>query len=437
VLRALEMAHWRHGRLGWAALFEPAIELSQNGFALSPRLHALLAKETHLKNDATAFAYFYQPDGTPKPVGTILKNPALATTLREIADKGADAFYQGEIARDIVAKVRSHPTNPGRLSEADLVGYRAKERQAVCVIYRSHDVCGMPAPAGGIVVAQILGLLEHTDIARHKPKRGRERWRMTSEAVHFYTEAARLAFADRGAYLADPDFVEVPPFLLDKDYLKQRAKLIGEMSMGKAAPGAPPGQRTGFAGDESPELAATSHVSIVDARGHALSMTTSIEDVFGSRQMVRGFLLNNQLTDFSFTPREADKPVANRVEPGKRPRSSMSPTLVLKDKRAVMAIGSPGGANIINYVGKVLIATLDWDFDIQEAISLPNFGSRNGPTELEKDRTESFVMDDLARTRRHDARLVDMTSGLHGIRRMSDGWRGGADPRREGTARGD
>jgi gamma-glutamyltranspeptidase / glutathione hydrolase len=437
VVRMLEMAHRRYGKLSWAALFDPAIQLAEDGFAVSPRLHALLGKETHLKKDAAAFQYFYQTDGTPKPVGTILKNLALAETLRAIATDGADAFYQGEIARDIVAKVHNHPTNPGRLSERDLADYRAKERKPVCVIYKRYDVCGMPPPASGaIAIGQILGMLERTDIARHKPSRVPGGWRLEPRAVHLYSEAARLAYADRGAYVADPDFVDVPRFLLDKKYLTQRARLIGETSMGKAAPGKPPQRAANVTEGESLELSATSHVSVVDAHGRAVSMTTSIEDVFGSRQMVRGFLLNNQLTDFSFAAREDGKVVANRVQPGKRSRSSMSPTLVLRDKRLVLAIGSPGGSAIINYVGKVLIGTLDWGLNVQDAISLPNFGSRNGPTELEKSRTDEGLVEAL-KNQGHELRLIDQTSGLHGIMRTNNGWFGGADPRREGTALGD
>jgi gamma-glutamyltranspeptidase / glutathione hydrolase len=285
----------------------------------------------------------------------------------------------------------------------------------------------------------MLGMLERTDIAQQKPARTAKEWRLSPQAVHLYSEAARLAYADRGRYLADPDFVRVPLSLLDTTYLAQRAKQIGEKSMGKAMPGNPPGHVvTNAELTHSIELASTSHISIVDAHGSAVSMSTSIEDAFGARLMVRGFLLNNQLTDFSFAAIETGKPVANRVQPGKRPRSSMSPTLVFdkRSKQLVMVIGSPGGPSIINYVAKVLIGTLDWGLNMQEAISLPNFGSRNGPTEIEKDRTDDQLVQALT-MRGHDVRVTEQTSGLHGIMRIESGWFGGADPRREGIARGD
>jgi gamma-glutamyltranspeptidase/glutathione hydrolase len=437
VLRMLELAHRRYGRMPWATLFDPAIHLAENGFAVSERLHAQLAKETKLKADPAAFEYFFRADGTPKPVGTPLKNPALAATLREIAARGADAFYRGDIARDIVTKVRTHPTNPGRLSETDLSGYRTKERQPVCFVYDVYDICGAPPPSSGsVAIGQILGILEKTDIARRKPVRTPTGWRLDPSAVHFYSEAARLAYADRGRYIADPDFVPWPKSLLDKEYLSQRSRLIGEASMGKAVAGNPPEKISRFGDDTSPELPSTSHISIVDAYGNAVSMTTSIEDAFGSRLMVRGFLLNNQLTDFSFAPSEDGRPVANRVQPGKRPRSSMSPMLVLKDGKLVMATGSPGGSAIINYVAKTLIGTLSWGLNAQEAISLPNFGSRNGPTELEKGRTDPALIDGL-KARGHDVRLIDQTSGIQTISRQYNGWFAGADPRREGVAMGD
>lgn len=437
VLRMLELAHKNYGRLPWPMLFDSAINLAQTGFAVSERLHALLAKETRLKNDLFAFDYFYRRDGSPKPIGTVIKNPTLAATLRKIANQGADAFYKGDIARDIVDKVRAHPTHPGRLNVIDLADYRAKERAPVCFLYRHYDVCGMPPPASGaIAIGEILGALEYTDIAHRKPTRTATGWRLDPQAVHLYSEAARLAYADRALYIADPDFVRLPTTLLDKNYLLNRSRLIGETSMGKATPGVPPGEISSFAEDRSPEFPATSHISVVDAFGNSVSMTTSIEDVFGSRLMVRGFILNNQLTDFSFVASDNGRQVANRVQPGKRPRSSMSPTLVLRNKQLVMTIGSPGGSSIINYVAKVLIGTLDWGLNVQDAISLPNFGSRNGPTELEKGRVDGALTDALT-LRGHDVRLIDQSSGLQGVMRQGDGWFGGADPRREGVAKGE
>lgn len=439
VLRMLELAHRRHGRLPWASLFAPAIKLAESGFAMSPRLHALLRKETQLKTDPAALAYFYQSNGTPKSVGTVLRNPELAATLRQIADKGVDVFYRGPIARDVVRAVRHHPTNPGRLSEQDMANYRARERAPVCFDYRRYNLCGMPPPStGAIALGQILGMLEHTDIAQHTPERTANGWRLAPQAVHLYSEAARLAYADRARYVADPDFIDVPTTLLDKKYIAQRAQLIGDKSIGKAAPGKPPGANVSWIDDDVSELPSTSHISVVDTQGNAVAMTTTIESAFGSRVMVRGFLLNNQLTDFPFVPKEEGRPLANRLQPGKRPRSSMAPTLVFDrdDKKLLMTVGSPGGLSIINYVGKVLIGTLDWNLNMQDAISLPNFGSRNGPTDLEKDRVDDALIDAL-KARGHEVQVIDQTSGLQGIMRTPTGWFAGADPRREGVARGD
>lgn len=441
VLRMLELVHKRHGKLPWATLFQPAIALAEQGFAISPRLFLLLSEDKYLAHgDALAKAYFYNADGTPKAIGTILKNPELAATLRSVATDGADALYRGPIARDIVAKVNQHPSNPGKLSETDLLNYQAKERAALCFDYRTYRVCGMPPPSSGaIALAQIFGMLETTAIAQYKPVKTGKGWQLPAEAVHLYSEAARLAYADRGQYVADSDFVSVPSGLTDKAYLHQRAKLIGANSIGSAKPGVPPGVTLSWAQDRSPELPCTSHISVVDADGHAISMTTTVEDAFGSRLMVRGFLLNNQLTDFSFTSGdEAGKPIANRVQANKRPRSSMSPALVFdrSSGKLLMSVGSSGGPAIINYVGKTLVGALDWGLTIQEAIALPNFGSRNGPTELE----QGLAGDDLVnglKARGHIVKVIEQTSGTQGIQRTATGWFGGADPRREGLAKGD
>ena len=443
VLRMLELAHRQYGKLPWASLFAPVISLADQGFAVSPRLHALLQSEQYLQRDPIAASYFYDHDGNPWPVGHVLKNPALAQTMREIASGGADAFYAGHIARDIERKVKSHPGNPGGLTAEDIGKYQAKVREPVCSDYKKWTVCGAPPPSsGGIAVAQILGILEHTDIARHAPKDGE----LDPEAIHLFSEAGRLAYADRNRYVADPDFVALPgnnyQALLDKSYLAQRAALIGENSMGRAQAGKPPGVNVSWGHDTSPELPCTSHVSIVDGNGNALSMTTTIENQFGSRQMVDGFLLNNQLTDFSFDSVDADGLIANRVQAGKRPRSSMAPTLVFErgSYKLVLSTGSPGGSAIINYVGKVLIGVLDWDLNVQQAIGLPNFGSRNGPTELEQGRVSTQLIDSL-RAKGHEVRVIEQTSGLQGIMRVNvDGqelWVGGADPRREGTVAGE
>ncbi|MFQ2102251.1 gamma-glutamyltransferase [Aeromonas sanarellii] len=440
-VRALALAHGRYGKLPWATLFEPAIALAEQGFIISPRLATLIAKDPYLAKDPEARAYFYQPDGTPKAAGSKLTNPALARVLRTLAQEGADAFYRGPLADAMVAKVRQHPTNPGVLAAVDLASYSAKLRDGLCFDYRQSEICGFPTPSSGtLALGQIFGMLESRDMAALKPVPGPDgRLAASSDAIHLYSEAARLAFADRNQYVADADFVEVPVAgLLDKGYLAERGRLIGNRSMGVAQPGKPP-RSLARGRDATPERPSTSHVSIVDQAGMAVSMTSSIEDGFGSRLMVNGYLLNNQLTDFSFTSVDAaGLPVANRVEPGKRPRSSMSPLMVF-DKQSgelEMSLGSPGGSAIINYVGKALLGTQDWGLNLQQAIALPNFGSRNGPTELEQGRTPDAVVQGL-KARGHEILLGEQTSGLQGVQRNAGGWLGAADPRREGIARGD
>lgn len=443
VLHMLELAHKQYGKLPWTTLFVPAIKLANDGFAVSPRLHTLLKSEKYLKNDAEAAAYFYDQEGNPRSVGHVLKNPELANVLREIATGGADAFYKGHIAQDIEAKVKSHPANPGGLSAADIAGYQAKVREPVCTDYKKWIVCGMPPPSsGGIAIAQMLGMLETRDISGFAPKEGV----LNADAIHLFSEAGRLAYADRGRYVADTDFVPLPGNsikpLLDKKYLAERAAFITDKSMGPAKFGTPPAMSVAWGLDTSPELPSTSHISIVDANGNAISMTTTIEDAFGSRQMVDGFLLNNQLTDFSFDVADANGPIANRVQPGKRPRSSMAPTFVFdKDsKKLLLSTGSPGGSAIINYIGKVLVGTMDWGLNVQQAISLPNFGSRNGPTELEQGRVSDALVEAL-KAKGHNVRVMEQTSGLQGIMRVNihgeEMWFGGADPRREGIVKGD
>ena len=443
VLRMLELAHKEHGKLPWATLFGPAIKLAHGGFPVSQRLNGLLNWDQALKRDPVAAAYFYDKEGKAWPVGHVLKNPQLARTLREIARGGADAFYNGRIARDIAAKVAAHPSNPGKLTAQDIAGYKAKVRVPVCSDYKAWTVCGMPPPSsGGIAIAQMLGILEVKDIGPYAPVDGV----LDAQAIHLFSEAGRLAYADRNRYVADTDFVPLPgngvASLLDKTYLAQRASLIGDKSMGRALPGTPPGMQVAWGMDNALQRPSTSHLVAVDAFGGGLSMTTSVEDAFGSRQMVDGFLLNNQLTDFSFDSRDADGPIANRVEAGKRPRSAMSPTLVFEKgtHKLVLATGSPGGSSIINYVAKVLVGTMDWGLNVQQAISLPNFGSRNGPTELEKGRAPAAQVEAL-QAMGHEVRVIEQNSGLQGIMRLNahgqDFWFGGADPRREGMVRGD
>jgi len=429
VLRVLDLTHRRHGRLPWATLFEPAIRLAAQGFAMPRRLNLLLTREAHLPRDPAARSLYYDSAGRPKPVGTKLQNLAYAATLARIATGGADAFYRGDVAADIVAAVKNH-ARPGDLSTDDLAGYAAIEREPVCGAYRDRRICGMgPPSSGGVSVLELLGLLEHSGFERAAP--GSER------AVHLFAEAGRLAYADRLRYLADPDFVPQPVAgLLDPGYLKTRAALIGERAMGAARAGQPRGA-IALADAEDTELAGTSHASIVDAEGNAVAMTTTIESQFGSRIMVRGFLLNNQMTDFAWSPEFEGRPAANRLEPGKRPRSSMAPSLVFgRDGTLQAVIGSPGGPAIINYVAKTLVGLIDWGLDIQAAIALPNFGAAYGPTFIERGTAFEELADALEK-RGHTLNFSAQTSGLHGIERAGALWRGGADPRREGVARGE
>jgi gamma-glutamyltranspeptidase/glutathione hydrolase len=453
VLRALELAHQKHGRLPWAQLFEPAIQLAEQGFAISPRLHRLIAADSSMPRSPEMMAYFRNADGSPKAVGTNLKNPALAAVFKRIAHEGPDALYKGPVAEEIAAKVQGHD-NPGSLSLTDLANYQAKERAPLCTDYKRWQVCGMPPPSsGGIAVAQILGTLQALEtrdkrlaLAPLQPVKttapaGIE---PDPQAVHLISEAERLAYADRAQYLADTDFVPVPvKGLVDPAYLASRAALIGERSMGTAKHGTPPGIRVAYAPDRSPLRISTSQVVAVDDAGGAVSMTTTIESAFGSHIMVQGFMLNNEMTDFSFIPEENGQKVANRVEPGKRPRSSMAPTLIFDRQSGefLATVGSPGGSQIIEYVAKSTIGLLDWNLDAQAAINLPNFGSRNGPTELEQGQFSPTLIQAL-KDKGHSVSEIDMTSGTQAIVRVKDAQgkaslTGGADPRREGQALGD
>lgn len=427
--RLLELAHRDHGRLPWARLFAPAIALAEKGFAVSPRLHGLIAKDKYLKTFPATAAYFYDADGEPWPVGHVLRNPAFAETLRRLGSSGANALYQGPLAAEIVARVRGAPGNPGLLDLEDLAGYRAKRRAPVCAPYRAWRVCGMgPPTSGGVAVLQMLGLLERFDLGALDPN--------APEALHLIAEAGRLAFADRNRFLADSDFVKVPlAELLARDYLHGRAQLISPgASLGKARPGLP-SQNGAMPVQLDPP--ATSHLVVVDAQGNAVSMTTSIESAFGSRLMAGGFLLNNELTDFSFRPEAEGRPVANRVEAGKRPRSSMSPMLVLDaEGRLVLAVGSPGGSRIIGYVLRAMLGVLDWGLDPQAAVSLPHAVNRNGKTDLEEG-TSVAAHKAALEALGHEVNVRTMTSGLHAIKVTPDGLEGGADPRREGVALGD
>ena len=470
VARMLEAAHREAGRLPWARLLRPAIAAAEEGFAVSPRLHALVARNPFLKDDPAAAAYFHDGDGRPVAVGTRLRNPALAATLRQLAAHGSASLHAGELARDIVAKVREHPRNPGLMTLEDLASYQPRRREAVCVPWLRYSVCGMPAPSsGGIAVGQMLGILQAAGFRGLADGRGG----LDVDGVHRFSEAGRLAYADRDRFVADSDYVTLPRGLLAPGYLAARAALIGERSIGTAPAGSP----AAISGSARPAITypegGTSHVSVVDGEGNAVAMTTSIEFAFGSQQMVGGFLLNNQLTDFSFVEATSGatgtEAVANRPGPGKRPRSSMAPTLVFERTDAAdaagddddrdgtaaagrgslaMVTGSPGGSFIINYVAQTLVATLQDGLDPLAAIAQPHVGSRNGPTELEAGRTAPELGAAL-KERGHAVREVELTSGIQSIVRRcgTSGneaqpgvqhcwWLGAADPRREGTARG-
>ncbi|MFM9970133.1 MAG: gamma-glutamyltransferase, partial [Burkholderiales bacterium] len=432
LVRMMELAHVRHGRLAWPKLFAAAIRVAEEGFEISPRLAQLIAQDPLLKGNDAARALFFQADGSPKRVGTWLRNPELATVFKIIAFEGPQAFYAGEIARDMVAAVTSHRV-PGDMTLADIEAYRAKERAALCAPYRGYKVCGVAPPSsGGAAVAMLLGMLERFPMEKYKP--------LSTEAVHLFSEAGKLAYADRDFYLADPDFVRQPMAqLLDRGYLRSRSKTIridlankqtrhGELKLPGLA-------RLGE--DKTLEMPATSHLSVIDAEGNAVAFTTSVESAFGSRIMVRGFLLNNQLTDFSWLPDEEGLPAANRVEGGKRPRSSMAPTIVFDAQGKVRhVLGSPGGLQIINFVALTLVALLDWKLGEQEALDLPRYGGRPRATDLERIEGNGELAKALTALG-HEVRLGNAGSGLHLISVSPRGLIGAADPRREGVAVGD
>ncbi|NQU61690.1 MAG: gamma-glutamyltransferase [Rhodospirillales bacterium] len=434
LLRMLEKAHKEHGKLPWADLFGPAIKLATDGFPIAERLAGQIAGNKSLFESPTANVYFYENDGSPKKQGTLLKNRDLADTLTRIAKEGADAFYTGDIAKAVAAAVTKAYRNPVKMKPEDISAYKAKKRPPVCLPYRAWLICGMgPPSSGGITTLEILGILQKFDLkalGAGSPK-----------AVHLIAEAGNLAFADRNVFIADPDFVPVPTAgLLDAKYLERRASEISpENAGGKRNPGMPgAGARLWGIPAGGEEGLSTTHMSVIDKNGNAVAMTASNAGTFGSRLMVRGFILNNQLTDFAFEPNAGGAPVANRTEPGKRPRSSMAPTLVFDNQgRVVMAIGSPGGTRIIGFVSKALIATLDWGMDIQAAIDYPNFLGRKGPVEIEEGSTLAKIKPDLE-LMGHEVKLFKRPkSGLNGITVKSYGLRGGSDKRRDGQALGD
>jgi gamma-glutamyltranspeptidase / glutathione hydrolase len=435
-LRALEALHRRHGRLPWAHLFGPAIKLATDGFRVSPRLHLLLGWHGADGFSAAARAYFFDTTGNAWPVNYLLKNPQFAASLRAIAEGGSDAFYKGAIAEAIVAAVRGAPNHQGDISLADLAGYSARERAPLCIAYRRYKVCGMgPPSSGGLAVAQVLKLIEPFDLGKGPASA------MNARALHLIAEAEKLAFADRDAFVGDPDFVPAPAGLLNAGYLDARRDLIDPTAaMARPTPGAPPQTAHNVGDDATIEAPGTSHFSIVDRDGNVLAMTTSIESAFGSRIWAAGFLLNNELTDFAFRPLDGrGLPLANALAAGKRPRSSMAPTIVFDATgKPWAALGSPGGSRIILYVVKALVALIDWQLDAQAATALMNFGSRGGPFEIEIDQPSAIWHALKMKPYGHRVSADLLTSGTHAILVRQDGTlEGGADPRREGMARGD
>lgn len=446
VVKMLELAHREHGALPWRSLFEPGARLAEQGFAISPRLHELIAQNARLKDMPAAAAYFYDAAGAPLAEGATLKNPAYAKTLREIGKKGAGAFYTGRIAREIVTAVNAAP-NPGGMTLDDLAGYAPVKRAPVCAAYRGKRLCSMAPPSsGGVTLLEMMALLERHDLAGAGAN--------SADALHLIFEASRLAYADRNQYLADQDRAgaeggllqeEVIAGLLDPDYLADRARLIDpRRAAAKVAAGDPspfiddPAQAAkwrALAPDASLDAPSTSHFTIVDGDGRVVSMTTTVEFAFGSHQMAAGMILNNQLTDFSFLPARDGVPVANAVAPGKRPRSSMTPVIMFDaDGRLYAALGSPGGPAIIGFVAKTLIGLLDWGLSMQEAIDLPNVVYPRGAPILERRRFDAALIEAL-KQRGHPVGERELTSGLHGVRIAADGsFDGGADPRREGVA---
>lgn len=431
-VKLMDELHNKYGKIPWKDLLTPVEKLALNGFIVSPRLsESIEGSKERLSRFPETKAYFFNADGSPLAAGSVLKNPKYAETINVLAREGSNAFYYGQIAKDIVYKVRSIDDNPGVLSINDFATYKIKERSPVCLPYKQYDVCGMgPPSSGALTVGQILGITQQFDLAAMGPD--------SAEAWQIIGDASRLAFADRGRYMADTDFVPMPQGLLDKTYLAERAKLI---TPGKALDTVEAGEPAwkkpiALADDIAIELPSTSHISIVDKDGNAVSVTTTIENGFGSNVMSNGFLLNNELTDFSFESHQNGYPIANRLEPGKRPRSSMSPTIVMKDNKPYLVVGSPGGSRIIGYVAKTLIAHLEWGMDIQEAISLPNRLNRFGTFDLEKG-TNTEPLEKSLSEMGFKVSIRDLNSGVQGIVIQENGLLGGADPRREGLVLGE
>lgn len=424
----LAKLHADHGTMEWAELLQPAIDTAEEGFTVTQRLADAVASAVGL--DAfIATADYFLPGGQPVAEGATLTNPAYADTLRLYAEQGAAPFYTGQIAQDIVAALRTN-INPGILTVEDFARYEVALRDPICMDYRAYQICGMgPPSSGALAVGQILGILERFDLASMEDG---------VEFRHLFAEASRLAFADRGLYLGDSDFVDIPDAYLDEGYLEERSLLIDpDKSMGVAAPGVPPGwDKASLSPDAERPRAGTSHFVIVDAKGNAVSATTTIESGFGNRVMAHGFLLNNELTDFSFVPEADGAPVANRVEAGKRPRSSMAPTIVFENGAPVLLTGSPGGAAIIDYTALSLISILDWGMDPQQAIDLPHVTNLNGRTNVEEGEGAEAFAEGL-KALGHEVNVANLNSGLHIIAITDDGLIGAADKRREGAVMGD
>mgnify|MGYP000707350473 CR=1 FL=1 len=448
VLRMMHDAHKEHGKLPFGDNFKAAEDKAAAGFKLSPRLHKMLSYDTFLKDDPEAGALLFDDQGVPLPIGTVIQNTKLSGVFKRLREEGVDAFYKGALADEMVKRVQTHPKGAGALTVDDLANYQSKKREAVCVPYRKFKVCGFPPPtSGGVTPLQTMKLLERFDLASMSPT--------STTYVHLLAQAQRLAFADRGRYLADPDHVEVPTAgLLDDVYLQQRSALIvddqqnlPEATFGTPASTSSSGVDVKPGRDHAIELPSTSHYVVVDAEGNIASITTSVENVFGSRIMVQGFLLNNQLTDFSFAPVDDEgNPVANSLAPHKRPRSSMSPMIVFHDDgRPAFAVGSPGGSRIIGYVTQTALAIMDQGLHPQDAVSLPHVMNRGKKTEVEVLASQAAHLDTLSDELGklgHDVMRGDLNSGLSVVQFIYDGdvrkeLRGGADPRRENTVVGD
>jgi len=436
LLKMLKQAHDRYGELPWFELFSDAIDIAAIGFEITPRINNIITHTPHIKDFRETKHLFVAKNGDAKEVNTIVKNPKLADTFRNIAFNGVDDFYEGELAKKIVKAVRHSKINPGTLNYEDLLNYQVKTGELICIKYRKNKICSMPMPSsGGVTVLQTLGILENFDIAQMEPD--------SLEAIHVISEAMRLAYADRNKYTADSDFVEVPvKQMLNKSYLKERSFLINvDATLIKVEPGdlsMIDGKDLAYH-EKLYEPPSTTHISIIDKKGNAVSFTSSIEYSFGSGVMVDGFILNNQLTDFSFIPEKDGLPIANRIEPGKRPRSSMSPTFVFdENEKLSLVVGSPGGARIISYVIKTLISVLDWDIPVNEAVNSPNYNKMNDTLELEENTHFTDYKEGLENIG-HKVKVRDLTSGIHAIHinRSNKNMNAGIDKRREGDALGE